>query len=448
MNFAKKFAKNPKAARPNKTTESYWMTKVSKGRGSSIFNVRIMHQGESKNVSLGVSNQKEAAKRAAKLYLDVKLSGWVAALNDLGEARGKKLLKRVEAVEAKGPDTQTLGWFLEQASTVLGPRAAASTISAYTNAFRHIAREAFDKKKVSCKAAEELPLAWMTAEAIKTWRDNRFKRFSDQRLDALALNRKKRSINATVRNAAALFSNDTLEQISQRAGASVLTNPFAGLKPLTVPQSKYSSKINITLLVGAARAHFRRDVVGSDETDAAVWIVFLLAFYAGLRANEIDKLQWSQVDLEKKLISINPTDCFTAKTQSSNAEVPIEDQVAAELNWYRAKLPKNSKFVICPGIPLPVGKTGPERRRLNAPFTLLCGWLRNYEEDGTKPLAEVQKPLHELRKEAGSVIMRGNDIYQASLFLRHSNIQTTVNHYADTRSKKSVGLGHLLNASA
>jgi integrase len=448
MNFAKNFAKkSPKAARvtrPNKTSEAYWMKKVRKGTGASTYNARMMHEGESRNVSLGTTNQKDAARRAARLYLDLKTSGWSVAISNLEDVRGKKLFRQQPTVEEAPQNEQTVGWFIDQVSTILGPRAQASTISAYTGAFRCIARESLGKKKVSCKMADALPLASITPEKINAWRDTRFGRFNNGEVGDLILNRKKRTINATVRNAAALFSRDLLAQVAQRTSTPIVQNPFAGLKPFTVPQNKYCSKIEIAHLVSAAQTRLRRSVTVAEGIEAGAWIVFLLALFAGLRANEIDKLQWSQIDLEKKTISIKPTDCFTAKTGSSNADVPIEDQIVEELQWYRAQFGKTEKFVICPDTPLPVGKTGPERRRLNLAFNFLCAWLRNYEHEGTKPLAAVQKPIHELRKEAGSVVMRKSGIYQASLFLRHNDIQTTVRHYADTRSKETVGLGHLL----
>ncbi len=432
----------------NKANESYWAEKVRKASGTAIFSVKMMVARKALNVSLGTSNKKIAAKRAKALYLDLKQSGSVVALTNLEATRDSKLRRTSAAQEEDAKDApQTVGWFLNEVRTILGPKATVATIDAYTRAFRCIVREIEGKKKVSCKIAESCPLVEVTPVAIKAWRDARFKMAVDRGEDVMTQNRRKRTINALVRNSKALFSQDILHQISERHGAPLIVSPFAGLKPFSVPQNKYSSKIEPALVIAAARERFRKNVSEGNGMDAAAWIIFLLGFYAGLRANETDKLQWSQVDLKNGTISIKPTDCFTAKTGSSNAEIPIEEAIVGELQWYRAQFSKKAIFVVCPDSPLPVGKSGPGRRRLNEPFTLLCQWLRNYEHEGTKPLAGVQKPIHELRKEAGSVIMRRDDIYQASLFLRHSNIQTTVNHYADSRSKKTVGLGHLLHSA-
>lgn len=384
---------------------------------------------------------------AADLYLKVKAEGWEAALKILTGQRGKKL--RATESQAEDPATaeaQTIGWFLRQAALVLTPKVRPATLQAYSSAFRCIAREAALKKKISCKLAEARPLSDITTESVQTWMDVRFKKHADQNSDLLSLNRKKRTINALLRNAAALFAAETLVQISNRTNTPLLVNPFAGVKRYPVLQTKYSSKFDIPHILGAARARFRRGVAEENGDAAAAWMIFVLALYAGLRGNEIDKLMWTQVNLEGRVISIHTTHCFTAKTTSSNAEVPIEAEVAEELRWYRNQFDGKPEFVICPGTPVPTDTTGPERRRLNAPFTLLCDWMRNYEANGVKPLADTQKPIHELRKEAGSVVMRNGDIYKASLFLRHSDIQTTVRHYADTRSKTTVGLGSLLTA--
>ena len=56
------------------------------------------------------------------------------------------------------------------------------------------------------------------------------------------------------------------------------------------------------------------------------------------------------------------------------------------------------------------------------------------------------KPLHELRKAFGSAICERAGIHQASRSLRHSDIRVTAGVYVDSRSRTSVGLGHLLGA--
>ena len=71
-------------------------------------------------------------------------------------------------------------------------------------------------------------------------------------------------------------------------------------------------------------------------------------------------------------------------------------------------------------------------------FDSLNEWLRG---KGVK----ANKPLHEMRKEIGALIVTEHGIYAASRFLRHSDITTTARHYAEHKARISVGLGKLLD---
>jgi hypothetical protein len=67
-------------------------------------------------------------------------------------------------------------------------------------------------------------------------------------------------------------------------------------------------------------------------------------------------------------------------------------------------------------------------------------WLRGHG-------ITAEKALHELRKEAGSVVAQRHGIFAASRFLRHSDIKLTSAHYVDKKGRVTVGLGGLLNES-
>lgn len=70
-------------------------------------------------------------------------------------------------------------------------------------------------------------------------------------------------------------------------------------------------------------------------------------------------------------------------------------------------------------------------------FVTANRWLRDQG-------SEARKPLHELRKEFGSLINERYGIYAASRALRHSQIAITVAHYTDKKERFTVGLGDLL----
>jgi hypothetical protein len=56
----------------------------------------------------------------------------------------------------------------------------------------------------------------------------------------------------------------------------------------------------------------------------------------------------------------------------------------------------------------------------------------------------AQKPIHELRKELGSVITAKYRLFPASKVLGHANPGITAKYYADKKGRVTVGLGHLL----
>ena len=73
--------------------------------------------------------------------------------------------------------------------------------------------------------------------------------------------------------------------------------------------------------------------------------------------------------------------------------------------------------------------------RCKKTFDGLTAWLRGKGVD-------ARKPLHELRKEFGSVIADEHGIYAASRALRHADIGITTRHYADTKRRVPSGFGH------
>ena len=72
-------------------------------------------------------------------------------------------------------------------------------------------------------------------------------------------------------------------------------------------------------------------------------------------------------------------------------------------------------------------------------FQRLIAWLRLHG-------VRSQKPLHELRKEFGSLINERYGIHAASRALRHSDIRVTSDRYTDSRAQVTTGLGFLLGA--
>ena len=61
-------------------------------------------------------------------------------------------------------------------------------------------------------------------------------------------------------------------------------------------------------------------------------------------------------------------------------------------------------------------------------FEELATWLRSQG-------VESKRPIHELRKEVGSLIADEHGIYAASRFMRHADIRITAASYLDKKKR-------------
>jgi len=77
-----------------------------------------------------------------------------------------------------------------------------------------------------------------------------------------------------------------------------------------------------------------------------------------------------------------------------------------------------------------------ENYRAQAVFERLAAWLR-------KNGVGARKPIHELRKEFGSMVNRKHGQSTAKDLLRHADIAITASHYIDSPRKATSGLGAL-----
>jgi integrase len=85
----------------------------------------------------------------------------------------------------------------------------------------------------------------------------------------------------------------------------------------------------------------------------------------------------------------------------------------------------------------PLTKATFENYRAQAVFERLAAWLRKHG-------VTAGKPIHELRKEFGSMVNRVHGLVAARDLLRHGDIHTTATYYIDSPRKATSGLGALL----
>jgi integrase len=400
--------------------------------------VRIQHLGRRDEFRFDTTNRAAAAVQALEVFRFLKANGWDATLAKFKPDCETKLHTTIgDYLNAvKGLNCLRLRTFLN-----------------YQNALRTIASEVFNVKpdkgtskfdyrshgessgharwiaKIDNHRLEEL-----TLEKITTWKRQRVARAGNS---PAAIASARRTVNSYIRCARSLFAPAIVKEIKELAFPAVL--PFAGVELEESGSSRYVSKINAHELIAAARAELKP--ANMKPCDLEAYKAFLLGLFAGLRKAEIDLLEWRMLDFTNNLIRLEQTEWLHLKTSDSAAEITIDAEVLAELRAYEpapAAVPAPwSQFVLV-SARAPRAETKRPLYRCEDTFDRLNAWLR-----GKGIMAN--KPLHELRKELGALIVTEHGIYAASRFLRHSDITTTARHYAEHKSRISVGLGKLLS---
>lgn len=205
---------------------------------------------------------------------------------------------------------------------------------------------------------------------------------------------------------------------------TTVSSPFEGVQFEPKQSMRYQSSFDLKRLIHA----------GQEELPREQFKIFLLAIMAGLRRNEIDKLEWSAFDWKRGVISIRATSYFSPKTEDSTGDIEVDPEVMELFTGYRATT--SDDFVIESRV-APRPNASYSHYRCQRDFEALNKWLQAH---GVK----VKQPLHTLRKEFGSQLYAKHGIYVASRALRHADIAITSQHYLDKRKRARAGLGRFL----
>lgn len=422
-----------------KTDARYWKTRVKMAEGWNFYGVQIQHSNERHFLALGTANKDQAATRAAKLFLRVKSEGWKPILAE----------ERPEAVR----QIATVGAYIEKAEEVanLEPR----TINEYKKALRRLVSEVkgingtgrYDWRSGKAEQwrnkVDAVRLDAITPASVQKWKKRKLSEVAD---DPARQRATKNTINGVIRNAKSLFGRKVLPHVAKELEVPD-PHPLKEVELFPRQSMRYSSKIDAAKVIALAQARLgaprRNDETEREASNRHEQLkILLLALFAGLRFNEIDKLLWRQVDFERSLIRIEATEYFRPKTEEAAGDVPIDPELVATLRGWKARA--TGQFVIeAQRKARPSAGWNSYRARTNHKH--LLDWLRALEIDGETPLAKVQKPIHELRKEAGSLINERFGIHAASVFLRHSDTRITAAHYLDGKRGITTGLGSLLS---
>jgi len=306
-----------------------------------------------------------------------------------------------------------------------------ATLEGYISAFRAIVDDIFGlddgKAKFDYRTGgraewlarmDAIKLSAVTPDKVQAWEREFIARGGE---DPIKLRSARTSVNSYLRRAKSLFGPRALKHLSVELPSPL---PFKEIAFEPKQSMRYRSNIDPAKLTRAAQKELA-------PTDEPVFLAFLLALGAGLRRIEIDRLEWDAFHWRENVIRIEPTQYFEVKTEHSIGNVPVDPDLMAVFRGYAAKAQSN--FVL-PGLP---GAPETEGYRAQAVFERLSAWLRRHG-------ITARKPIHELRKEFGSMVNRKHGLSAAKDLLRHGDISITAAHYIDEARKATSGLGALL----
>jgi hypothetical protein len=377
---------------------------------------RIQWRGRRETFNLKTSNKAAAAAKAKDIYTMLVGAGWDATLQKF---KPEMSLKSVS----------TVGDFINELRDHWSGKP--KTFEDYCRSFRHIlsdifhikgGRERFDYVKGGragwIAKIDRIRLADVTPDKLNKWRIGYLKQADG---NPVKQRRARITCNSIMRQAKSLFSPELLAHVSPHKPDKL---PFDGVPFYERESQRYRSNIDIEALIQAAVHELPQEQLK----------IFLLATMAGLRRNEIDKLQWSAFRWDHAVVRIEETEHFAPKSSEAAGDVPVDKELLAMFRGWHAKA--TGAFVI-EAETQPRSATTYAHYRAQTHFDALTVWLR---AKGIRAL----KPLHELRIEFGSQLCAKYGIYAASRMLRHADIRVTAQHYLDTKERTPIGLGNLL----
>ena len=432
---------NSKTKKPpaSKNTAAYWQQKVfreekhvpqddsrekSPSWVSAHFYVRMQVGTERRKIRLKSTTAEEAGKESAKLYREISANGWPTK-----KAR-KKTVTSTETIESEKREGSVGQWIT---AATLHAKVRENTAKKYAESLRTIVGDIIElskSRKKECRAKiDNFLLDDLTSDKIRAWI---LKRTDSTGRNISQVRRSNTTARTLIVNARSLFTS----AIQESMGISIekQRNPFRSLKLPRKTVLSYTSKFDARLLLSKATDELSKDHNGIDtESRYEQWKILYLALVAGLRYREIDNLRVQDISPSIRKISIRSHGDYEPKTEASEADVTVSKGAAKILEQMLNKT--KGKWVVADG-----KSKKAAAYRTGAHHEKLLDWLRNYEERGIKPLADIHKPLHELRKEAGTLVNSQHGLYEAKDFLRHSDIATTAAYYVGSKGEITTGL--------
>jgi integrase len=411
----------------SKANVGYWEDAIFQRRTGGNWWAQMQHRGRRGKFSLRTPVFHAAAERARDAYQTLITKGWDEALREF-KPQSVPLAR----------EASTVGDFLDELKAKADLKA--KTLEGYAIALRKIVADAFNinggegdkydyrsgRRERWLERVHAIKLAALAPDVVQQWKRAFLDRAADDPIRARAA---KISVNSFLRRAKSLFAPEAIKHLSHVRLPSPL--PFDKVSFEPRQSMRYRSTINVEELTPAAHEELA-------QNEPEVFKAFLLALGAGLRRIEIDRLEWSAFRFEENVIRIEPTQHFDVKTEHSIGDVSIDAELMSIMRGYAARA--RSSFVI-ESRNLPRKRATFENYRAQNVFERLSAWLRSHG-------VSAQKPIHELRKESGSMVNRKHGLTAAKDFLRHGDVSVTAAHYIDRPRQATSGLGALLKAVA
>jgi integrase len=385
-----------------------WRKAIYKPARSGSYSVRIMFGGRRVNFPLWTGNGATAASKAADIYANLTSNGWEATL-----AKFKPDNKKTEVA--------TVGELIAAARKFSSSRE--STFGCYERALRTIASEIcgikatnnrYDYRGDGNRAwknnVDGLTLEKLDSAAVIAWRNSRVAKAGT---NPMAQRKATATADSLLRCAKSLFGKKILPHLLNEITIPAEV-PFSSAHwKMTV--RRYCPPVTPQVLTLRAKEKLK-------EQHPETYKAFILCLYLGLRKSEADCLTWKQINFETAVVSIRETEHFRPKTEEAVRDIHLPPSVLEVISKMRAKA--NKSFVLHGGIPRPGGRYPYYRANIKPYFTWkkLTAWLKESGFDSPKP-------VHDLRKMAGSLIYAAHGLEVARDFLGHNNISTTANSY-------------------
>jgi len=391
----------------------------------------VMFKGRRLTFGLYTANEEAASGRARDIYVDLIKLGVDATLAKHKATTPDPEQLIPEAAEPK-PDI-TIGKWLALAEAVFVGKPG--TFGGYVRCLRSIASHITGLKKSKKRFAgkgnekyrrriDSAPLSILSPAAIQKWRKAMVAAAGK---NPAAVASTKISVDSMIRQASALFSVKITKYIERPSIPNPV--PFQGVEYFGRHDMRYNSKIDASKLLKSALSELA-------EADPEVFKVFLLAIGAGMRRGEIANLLWCQVDAKLGAIGMEITEDGDLKTKESAGVIFVDATFMALLESYRPKA--TGRFVIeCPPESEGGSRRWGQQYRCHAVLQRAITWLRAHGDD-------MKKPLHTLRKEAGSLVSTKSGIHAAAGFLRQKGIRVAAMHYVSHKEKVVVDIAGLV----